>query len=233
MAYINPRFIPTKEETERERRQKAFQAQLLAMKRGPMDLTPYRRRQDLILQGGQQATAYESMKANQRQEAEINRLRNQSFSPRQVGVSIGQGQGRNFPSGQYANIPGLFGKFINEIARRESGGRYSAVNPDSGAMGKYQIMPGNLGGRGSGWDYAALGYDVSRSQFMSSPKIQEAIAQYQLRKYYNAYGPWGAAVAWYAGPGALKYSQASLRRRQGKYSSIATYADSIMSRLGY
>lgn len=231
MAYINERFIPQKEESERDRRAKAFQAQLLAMKRGPMDLTPYRRRQNLILQGGQQATAYESMKATQRQQAEMQRLRNQAFSPRQVNVSTG---GRSqLGGGQYANVPGLFGKFINEIARRESGGSYSAVNRDSGAMGKYQIMPGNLGGRKSGWDYEALGYDVSRQQFMRDPKIQEAIAQYQLRKYYNAYGPWGAAVAWYAGPGALKYGTAALHRKQGRYSSIATYADSIMRRLGY
>jgi hypothetical protein len=39
---------------------------------------------------------------------------------------------------------GDFGAFVNAIAGKESGGSYSARNPHSGAMGKYQIMPSNI-----------------------------------------------------------------------------------------
>src|SRR5574339_492373 len=105
-----------------------------------------------------------------------------------------------------ASAGGSFGKFMSAISGQESGGNYGARNRDSGTMGKYQIMPSNLGGSKSGWDYEALGRDVSVSQFMKSPQLQEAIAQYKLRQYYQKWGPAGAAVAWYAGPGtADKY----------------------------
>lgn len=48
-------------------------------------------------------------------------------------------------------------------------------------MGKYQIMPGNLGGKNSGWDFEALGFDVTPQQFLSTPSLQEKIASYKLK----------------------------------------------------
>lgn len=131
-----------------------------------------------------------------------------------------------------------FQSFMKAIHEQESGGSYSARNRDSGAMGKYQIMPGNIQGSG-GWDKEALGRNVSVSQFMGSPKIQEAIASYKLREYYNKYGAAGAAVAWYAGPGnAAKYVAAGgkgFNKRQGggKYPSVSSYAQQILKRMGY
>ena len=236
MAYINPRFLPPDKTSELEERQKQFQALLLSNKRDPkQDKTAFRRRFNEITRGGQQATDYESFKRNERQQAQLDAMRQQMMSqgPRNYGVSVGQGRGPDLFGG--INVPGAkgsFGSFLNAIAGRESGGNYSARNRSSGAMGKYQIMPGNLGGRHSGWDYEALGRDVTPAQFMQSPKLQEAIARYKLQQYFNRYGAWGAAVAWYAGPGALKYSRNSLNRRQGAYSSIATYANAIVKRMG-
>lgn len=237
MAYINPKYVPVEEETERERRQKQFAAQLMASKRGPIDQTSYRNRQDEILRGGQQATQYETLRRNKREAAalEAARRKMEQSAMRQISLSVGQGRGPSLTPNYGANIPGVagnFGKFLAAIAERESGGNYSARNRGSGAMGKYQIMPGNIRGSGRGWDYEALGRDISESQFMASPQLQEAIARYKLRQYYNKYGPWGAAVSWYAGPGALKYSSQSMNRRQGKYSSINTYANAILRRMG-
>lgn len=120
--------------------------------------------------------------------------------------------------------------FINAIAGQESGGSYGARNSSSGAMGKYQIMPANLGGRGSGWDYEALGRDVTPSQFMSSPQLQESIARYMMNKYYNQYGPQGAAAAWYGGPGVAKNWQ-KYTNPEGAYPSIANYVAAIMARM--
>ena len=138
--------------------------------------------------------------------------------------------------GTVSNIAGDVGSFINSIAKQESGGNYKAVNRHSGAMGKYQVMPGNLGGRHSGWDYEALGYDIDRNQFMASPQIQDKIAQHKLQQYYNKYGPAGAAVAWYAGPGAAnKYARsghASSRSEANGYPSVNAYVAAILRKLG-
>lgn len=129
-----------------------------------------------------------------------------------------------------------FGQFMQSISAQESGGSYGARNSLSGAMGKYQIMPSNIAGSGRGWDYEALGRDVSSAQFMASPEIQEQIASYKLKQYYNSYGPAGAAIAWYAGPGAAKkYIQgggASTHGEAGGHPSVSGYMQSILRRMG-
>jgi hypothetical protein len=102
-----------------------------------------------------------------------------------------------------------FESFKNAIGMQESGGNYKAINKGSGALGKYQVMPNNLAGTKTGWDYAALGYDVTPAQFIGSASIQEKVADKFLQGYYNKYGPAGAAVAWYAGPTAAANYAAS------------------------
>jgi hypothetical protein len=96
-------------------------------------------------------------------------------------------------------------------------------------MGRYQIMPGNIAGSG-GWDKEALGYNISNAQFMSNPKLQDAIARYKLQQYYSKWGPRGAAVAWYAGPGAV--GKVSGNKSQGAYPTINQYANAILKRMG-
>lgn len=138
------------------------------------------------------------------------------------------------PPPQQGKASGGFAQFMAAISGQESGGNYGARNRDSGAMGKYQIMPANIQGAGRGWDYEALGRDISVSQFMKSPQLQEAIAQYKLKSYYDKWGPAGAAVAWYAGPGtASKYLKNPGRYTspQGAYPSIASYVNQIMGRM--
>ena len=134
-------------------------------------------------------------------------------------------------SDDYLTGNGDFGAFRNAISAQESGGNYGIRNKSSGAMGKYQIMPGNLGGKNSGWDFEALGFDVTPQQFLSTPSLQEKIASYKLKEYYDRYGPAGAAVAWYAGPGAVKKSSNS-KKSQGAYPSIDAYKKSILRRMG-
>lgn len=133
-----------------------------------------------------------------------------------------------------SNAGGSFGAFMKAISGQESGGNYGARNSSSGAMGKYQIMPSNLGGSKSGWDYEALGRDISAQQFMKSPQLQEAIAQYKLKQYYDRWGPAGAAVAWYAGPGTVSgylKNPGKYTNPQGAYPSIASYVNQIMGRM--
>lgn len=121
-----------------------------------------------------------------------------------------------------------FRAFIQAISGQESGGNYQAVNPDSGAAGKYQIMPANFVNEG-GWDHDALGRDVSLEFYLNHPKVQERIARNKLREYYNKYGARGAASAWYSGdPDKWKNNSP-----QGGYPSIAQYVQDIIRRMGY
>ena len=118
-----------------------------------------------------------------------------------------------------------FNRFVNAIGQAESGGNYRATNP-SGALGKYQILAQNIQGIHSGWDWEVLHRDISPAQFLNSPQIQEAIARYKLQDYYNKYGPAGAAVAWYGGPGAVGKNPGY--GAGGGYPGIGQYSQHIL-----
>lgn len=188
-----------------------------------------RNRLGLITQRGEDQTTWEKMhNARQRQQslndqaiawqqAMLNRSAQSSFNTANIPNNITRGA---------SSSGSPFDAFMQSIARKESGGNYGAVNKHSGALGKYQIMPSNINGKYRGWDYNALGYDVSTSQFLNSPDIQEKVARYQLQQYYNRYGPAGASIAWYAGPGAANKFQKTgyvSNVAQGLYPSIASY----------
>lgn len=98
-------------------------------------------------------------------------------------------------------------RLMGAIKAQESGGNYGAINQRTGAFGAYQIMPQNLdgswGGRAPranfGWDYEALGRDVTQQELLANPRLQDQIAQYHLGKLQAKYGDQGAANAWYSG----------------------------------
>jgi hypothetical protein len=140
-------------------------------------------------------------------------------------------------SAQNAKAPtGGFGKFMAAISKQESGGNYNAINSSSGAMGKYQIMPSNILGTRKGWDWEVLGRDINTAEFINNPQLQEQIASAKLQGYYNKYGPAGAAIAWYAGPGAAQNYARSGRAStgsQGAFPSISGYMQSVLKRMGY
>lgn len=143
-------------------------------------------------------------------------------SPRMAVQQIRSKKERNAPVAK-----GNFGAFVQAIAGKESGGSYSARNPHSGAMGKYQIMPSNIAGPG-GWDMEILGRNITPEQFMANPALQDRIALGKLRQYYNKYGVRGAASAWYSGD-PNKWQNTS---PQGGYPSIAAYVQDIIRRMG-
>jgi len=149
----------------------------------------------------------------------------------QGGFGTTGGSGSFNYQGGNASMGDKFEQFKNSIANKESSGNYNARNGQTGAMGKYQIMPSNLMGAHTGWDYEALGYDVSTTQFMQSPEIQEKIASYKLQQYYNKYGPAGASIAWYAGPGAaqsyVNSGQVSKGAEAGGYPSVWEYMQAV------
>ena len=86
------------------------------------------------------------------------------------------------------NPPGL-GKFMNAIARVESGGRYDARNKTSGAYGKYQIMPSN-------WPAWAKTY-LGNAKAKPTPANQEKVAAGKFRGLYKWLGSWRRVAYWW------------------------------------
>ena len=126
-------------------------------------------------------------------------------------------------------------RFVQSIIEQESGRNYGAVNKRTGALGGYQVMPQNLdgswGGRkpraNFGWDYEALGRDVTPQEFLSNPAIQDQIAQYQLKRAYAKHGAEGAARWWYSNS-----PNPSNNRPTPNEPSPNEYAQKFASRLG-
>jgi hypothetical protein len=87
-----------------------------------------------------------------------------------------------------------FAQFLYGEIGQESGGDYHAQSP-AGALGKYQILSSNV----PSWSKQILGYSIDAQTFLNNPKLQDAIAIGMLYKYFKAYGPEGAASAWYTG----------------------------------
>lgn len=112
-------------------------------------------------------------------------------------------------------------KFLKAIGNQESGGNYDVTNSDSGAHGKYQIMPANW----SGWAReAGLAPDAQQT-----PDNQEKVARFKVQQYYNQFKDWHkVAKAWYGGPGAVDQNV----NAGGGYPSTDRYADQVVQRMG-
>lgn len=127
-----------------------------------------------------------------------------------------------------------FFQFVNALVVQESGGRYGAVGVPTRygrALGRYQILDSNL----AAWGREAIGRPVTAAEFMRNHALQDQIALFKLSQYVRQFGFAGAAVAWYAGPGAaVAYiqnpNQSRFTRKQGAFPSIAQYAASVVSR---
>ena len=132
--------------------------------------------------------------------------------------------------------------FAKAIAIRESGisrdgtvGDYDAENDESGAYGKYQIMPKN-------WPQWARQAGIGDAS--PTAENQEIVAKYKFRKYFDDLGEWWlVAVKWYSGGGgvrkmrrlretdpSLTSARKNISYKGGKrrYSGIASYADKVM-----
>lgn len=141
------------------------------------------------------------------------------------GLPPGPGSNSGVTAGT-GSVPGDLGRLMRAIKGKESGGRYGVRNPHSGAMGAYQVMPSNITGMRSGWDWDALGRDVSVSEFMSNPSIQDAIARHRLGIYLKNWGMAGAAATWYGGEWGRKNMYSKVP--QNGYPSMYDYVMAIL-----
>jgi len=125
------------------------------------------------------------------------------------------------------------------IVGGESGGSYTAVNPDSGAYGKYQFMPDT-------WrsNAAAILGDPNAQM---TPENQDKVFDATYKPIYDQWGPEALAVSIYAGPGNAKrwaecapdaigdngqhYSWDARQGANGKYPSIREYVKNTVGSL--
>lgn len=138
------------------------------------------------------------------------------------------GQGTNGASGKEA--------FFASVEQQEDpNGDPNAVSSE-GAVGIYQIMPGNW----PAWSKEA-GYEGADP---NDEAAQRAVGRFKLGQYYDKYGPEGALVAWYAGeqngqrwvagePDAIDENgnHYAWDKQLSNGPSIKGYVDDVMSRI--
>lgn len=111
-------------------------------------------------------------------------------------------------------------EFMRRLFGQESGGDYTATNPDSGAYGKYQIMPSN-------WPSWAAEAGIPGQP--PTPENQERVARFKIQQYYNTFGNWAdVASVWYSGRPISQMSAEEANAPQNGYPSIRSYVDSVL-----
>ncbi|MEM9451082.1 MAG: M23 family metallopeptidase [Cyanobacteria bacterium P01_E01_bin.6] len=118
------------------------------------------------------------------------------------------------------------------IAAQESSHDYTALNADSGAMGKYQFMP----------ETASRYVDFDGvTEFLNNPEKQDQafigyakdlIQQATQKGYQGCELARAIAAGWYSGDVSLKDDRRPQYSGGNEYPSIATYADQIAAATG-
>jgi hypothetical protein len=124
---------------------------------------------------------------------------------------------------------------MHSIIGQESSGKFSIVNPDTGALGYGQVLPSNV----PSWSKEALGYEISPTQFLNSPELQLKIIRYKLSEAIASQSKPGrdiseiarrVAAIWYSGRPWL-WDDTQPQYSNGRaYPSIASYTQSIWGR---
>lgn len=123
-------------------------------------------------------------------------------------------------------------KLMKAIATQESGGNHQLINSDSGATGKWQVMPINI----PEWSRASLGREVSHAEFLASPQLQREIVKHRLGLYLEKQSVPGrcqeevirrVASAWYSGRPSLWNNERPQFSNGRRYPSIASYTKSV------
>lgn len=116
--------------------------------------------------------------------------------------------------------------FMAAIRLQESGGNYSAFNPDSRASGAYQFLDSTFHGA---LRQAGLGGSIyiTRAAYQCPVAIQDAAARALMGGYYATLGhSWfNVAEAWYGGPGAVGHPN---RGGGPGYPNVGQYATDVM-----
>jgi hypothetical protein len=143
-------------------------------------------------------------------------------------ISVARASG----SGGGGTPPGAVGAFRAAIIGKESGGNYSAVNPDSGALGIGQVMPDNVGP----WTQKYLGRRLTPQQFLRDRNAQDTVINGRFRDMLADQEKAGfsgeqairrAAAVWYSGQAKLWNDTRPQYSNGRRYPSIAEYTQAI------
>ncbi|OMG45057.1 transglycosylase, partial [Paenibacillus macerans] len=117
----------------------------------------------------------QSQVATQQQPVQVSAPQNeQTAQPQTKSTSTSQTSSSKASSGSSVNV----NSHLQQIAQRESGGDIHAINPSSGAAGKYQFLQ-------STWDSVA----PSQYKGVSPAKAPESVQDRAAVKLYNTGGP--------------------------------------------
>lgn len=114
-----------------------------------------------------------------------------------------------------AKAPPRLERFKAAVGSVESGGRYTARNPVTGAYGKYQILPSNW----PSWARRYIGSAAARP----TPRNQERVASGKMTSLYHWLGNWRRVAYWWL---------TGSSRRSGWSVSARRYVDKVMARYG-
>lgn len=64
-------------------------------------------------------------------------------------------------------------RYVAAVARKESGSNYNAVNPDSGALGKFQFMPATM--KSTALNCPSVGFQPTTQEFLARPDLQDKV----------------------------------------------------------
>ncbi|CAN5236044.1 hypothetical protein BH24CHL7_BH24CHL7_04190 [soil metagenome] len=106
--------------------------------------------------------------------------------------------------------------FMAGLACVESGGRYKAVNPQSGALGKYQIMPRN-------WTVWA-GRFLGDRRAELTPRNQEIVARERIERLYADRGSWRRVAYWWLTGRSTSNEARWTRKASGYVDRVMTFA---------
>lgn len=122
------------------------------------------------------------------------------------------------------------GSLTDALVAQESGGDYSAQNADSGALGKYQIMP-------KFW-FKSIGLDpnseADKQTFLNTPALQDQLHANiidSLSKQYNGNKDKIIAAYYGGGKAADIVGTPAADVKQGKYPSINEYVNQVKGRM--
>lgn len=126
------------------------------------------------------------------------------------------------PTPVLAQDPGGLDQFMRAIASVESGGRYTARNPSSGAYGKYQILPSN-------WRTWARRY-LGNAYAPPTPRNQERVARAKFRSLHRWLRSWRHVAYWWLtgrdgrGRAWSSFARAYVTRVMTRFSRLAPAA---------
>jgi len=106
-------------------------------------------------------------------------------------------------------------RFKAAVGSVESGGRYDARNPRTGAYGKYQILPSN-------WPAWARQY-VGSAAARPTPRNQERVASGKMTALHRWLGSWRRVAYWWL---------TGSSRRSGWSAPARRYVERVMARFG-